>query len=180
MNESDRRMAEIATEIIKLRMGELSGCYDSITQEIDYGDETVYINFWKDNIFVFCDYLTFKEIEQGVEQKIESKEENQELKKFSDFLNKEQSYCTEGNQIYIDIIDEFDKTQEKVEKQIAMLQDGLEYQKDMADTYAKSLKRIYDLIDDLIDEFENADGICISDLKELKNSIPETALKRGE
>ena len=63
-------------------------------------------------------------------------------------------------------------------RQIAMLQDGLEYQKDMADSYAKVLKRMYDLIDDLIDEFENADGICISDLKELKNSIPETALRR--
>lgn len=65
-----------------------------------------------------------------------------------------------------------------LKRQIAMLQDGLEYQKDMADSYAKVLKRMYDLIDDLIDEFENADGICISDLKELKNSIPETALRR--
>lgn len=67
-----------------------------------------------------------------------------------------------------------------LKRQIAMLQDGFEYQKDMADTYAKVLRRIYDLIDDLVDEFENADGICLSDLKELKNSIPETALRRGE
>lgn len=67
-----------------------------------------------------------------------------------------------------------------LKRQIAMLQDGFGYQKNQADTFAKSLKRIWDLIDDLIDEFENADGICISDLKELKNSIPETALRRGE
>lgn len=67
-----------------------------------------------------------------------------------------------------------------LKRQIAMLKDGFGYQKDMADTYAKALKRVWDLIDDLIDEFENADGICILDLKELKNSIPETALRRGE
>ena len=67
-----------------------------------------------------------------------------------------------------------------LKKQIAMLKDGFEYQKDMADSYAKALKRVWGLIDDLIDEFENADGICISDLKELKNSIPEIALRRGE
>lgn len=67
-----------------------------------------------------------------------------------------------------------------LKRQIAMLKDGLEYQKNQADTFAKVLRRVWDLIDDLIDEFENADGICISDLKELKNSIPETALRRGE
>jgi len=67
-----------------------------------------------------------------------------------------------------------------LKRQIAMLQDGFGYQKNQADTFAKALRRVWDLIDDLIDEFENADGICISDLKELKNSIPETALKRGE
>lgn len=68
----------------------------------------------------------------------------------------------------------------ELKRQIAMLKDGFEYQKDMADTYAKVLRRVWDLIDDLIDEFENADGVCISDLKELKNSIPETALRRGK
>ena len=91
-------------------------------------------------------------------------------------------YCayikeSEGNSEKISILQ--DKA-ECVSKQIAMLKDGFRYQKDQADTYAKTLKRMYDLIDDLIDEFENADGICISDLKELKNSIPETALRRGE
>lgn len=106
--------------------------------------------------------------------------ENQELRKFSDFLDKEQSYCTEGNQIYIDIIDEFDKTQEKVEKQIAMLQDGLEYQKDMADVYAKVLREIYDFLENKIDDVENGNFIKASELKQLKNSIPETALRRGK
>ena len=63
-------------------------------------------------------------------------------------------------------------------KQIAMLKDGFEYQKDMADAYAKVLRDVYDSLEELIDEFENADGICLSDLKKLKNSIPETALRR--
>ena len=66
-----------------------------------------------------------------------------------------------------------------LKQKIAFLQDGFEFQKDMADAYARALKRIWNNIDDLIDEFENADGICISDLKEIKNSIPDSALRRS-
>ncbi len=65
-------------------------------------------------------------------------------------------------------------------KQIAMLEDGFEYQKDMADTFAKSLKKIYDFLEDKIEEIENGNFIKASELKELKNNIPETALRRGE
>lgn len=64
---------------------------------------------------------------------------------------------------------------EKLEKQIAMLKDGLEYQKNQADTFAKALVKVYDLIEELLDGDED---IIPSDLKTLKNSIPETALKR--
>lgn len=76
-----------------------------------------------------------------------------------------------------------------LKRQIAMLQDGLEYHKDMADSYAKVLKKIYDLIEEfqayfpdmdeflLQREFFNKD-IDLSILTELKNSIPETALRR--
>ena len=72
-----------------------------------------------------------------------------------------------------------DSNREK-DLQIARLEDKLKFASDQADTFAKSLKRVYDLIDELIDEFENADGICLSDLTELKNSIPESALGRAE
>lgn len=59
--------------------------------------------------------------------------------------------------------------------QIARLQDQLEFASDQADTFAKSLKKIYDLIEEL----QNEDIIWI-DLKKIKNSIPENALRRAE
>ena len=67
-----------------------------------------------------------------------------------------------------------------LKKQIAMLKDGLEYQKDMADVYAKVLREIYDFLENKIDDVENGNFIKASELKQLKNSIPETALRRGE
>jgi len=67
-----------------------------------------------------------------------------------------------------------------LKRQIAMLQDGLEYQKGMADVYAKVLREIYDFLENKIDDVENGNFIKASELKQLKNSIPETALRRGE
>lgn len=77
------------------------------------------------------------------------------------------------------------KTQkEKYEKQIAMLQDGFEYQKNQADTYAKVLRKFENWLDCKISGAEeNGDNyslINLMDLEELKDSIPETALRRGE
>ena len=65
---------------------------------------------------------------------------------------------------------------QELKLQIARLQDKLEFASEQADTFAKALKRVYDLID----EFENADVIYLMDLKQLKKSIPENALKRAE
>ena len=62
-----------------------------------------------------------------------------------------------------------------LKRQIASLQDGLEYHKNQADTYAKVLKGICDKIDEILDGDED---IVPSQLKELKNLIPETALRR--
>lgn len=66
-----------------------------------------------------------------------------------------------------------------LKRQIAMLKDGFGYQKDMADTYAKALREIYDFLENKIDDVENGNFIKASELKQLKNSIPETALKRN-
>lgn len=67
-------------------------------------------------------------------------------------------------------------------KQIAMLKDGLEYQKDMADVYARNLRQVYSFLEDMLEEIDEDncifDGI-IHNLKLLRNSIPETALKRN-
>ena len=65
-----------------------------------------------------------------------------------------------------------------LKRQIASLQDGLEYHKNQADTYAKVLKEIYDFLENKIDDIENGNFIKASELKLLKNSIPETALRR--
>ena len=85
-----------------------------------------------------------------------------------------------------------------LKRQIAMLQDGLEYQKDMADSYAKVLKEIWDKVDDAGDKFIDLDmsirdAVVLGDAKiyiiddiekikksieKIKNSIPETALRR--
>lgn len=68
-------------------------------------------------------------------------------------------------------------------KQIAMLKDGFGYQKDMADVYARNLRQVYSFLEDMLEEIDENncvfDGI-IHNLKLLKNSIPETALRRGE
>jgi regulator of replication initiation timing len=78
-----------------------------------------------------------------------------------------------------------------LKRQIAMLQDGFEYQKDMADVYAKALRGIWDKLDDLYANFsededfelkgdvETETNYILRELRLLKNSIPETALKRG-
>ena len=84
-------------------------------------------------------------------------------------------YCgyikeSEGNNEKISILQ--DKA-ESVLKQIAILQDGLEYHKDMADSYAKALVKIYDMVEELADE-----DIIQADLIKIKNSIPETAWRR--
>lgn len=64
-----------------------------------------------------------------------------------------------------------------LKRQIAILQDGLEYHKNQADTYAKVLVKIYDDIE-YFEEYYDMNVISLADLKELKNSIPETALRR--
>ena len=64
-----------------------------------------------------------------------------------------------------------------LKRQIASLQDGLEYHKNQADTYAKVLVKIYDDIE-YFEEYYDMNVISLADLKELKNSIPETALRR--
>lgn len=70
-----------------------------------------------------------------------------------------------------------------LKRQIAMLQDGLEYQKDQADTYARNLRQVYSFLEDMLEEIDEDncvfDGV-IHNLKLLKNSIPESALRRGE
>ena len=80
-------------------------------------------------------------------------------------------------------IENLKEEKQELQKQIAMLQDGLEYHKNQADTYAKNLRQIYSFLEDMIEEIDNDN--CVFDgirhnLKLLKNSIPETALKRGE
>lgn len=65
-----------------------------------------------------------------------------------------------------------------LEKQIAILQDKLEFASSQADTFAKSLKNVYDLIDDLQAKYDEYDDIICPELGKIKNSIPENALKR--
>ena len=72
-----------------------------------------------------------------------------------------------------------DSNREK-DLQIARLQDKLEFASEQADTFAKSLKNINDWLEHLIEEIENDKKYKLMDLKELKNSIPENALKRAE
>ena len=67
-----------------------------------------------------------------------------------------------------------------LKQKIAMLQDGYAYQKDMADTYAKKLKEVWDFLDDLQKKYDEYDDIIHPELEKIKNSIPESALGRGE
>ena len=64
--------------------------------------------------------------------------------------------------------------------QIARLKDRLEFASEQADTFVKSLKKIYDSLDKLIDRISYDEEGVIDSLNELKNSIPENALKRAE
>lgn len=67
--------------------------------------------------------------------------------------------------------------------QIASLQDRLEFASDQADTFAKSLKEIYGWLENMLEGIDEDnyvfDGVRYN-LKELKNSIPENALRRAE
>jgi pyrroloquinoline quinone (PQQ) biosynthesis protein C len=68
----------------------------------------------------------------------------------------------------------------ELEKKIAMLQDGFEFQKDMADLYAKKLKEVWDFLDDLQKRYDEYDDIIYPELEKIKKSIPESALERAE
>jgi len=85
---------------------------------------------------------------------------------------KEQIYDLQ-NENYSYVIKNID-----LKQKIAMLQDGFEYQKDMADTYAKALKEIWDYLDELIDGMAD-DEAYKEDLKQIKKSIPESALQKN-
>jgi hypothetical protein len=65
-----------------------------------------------------------------------------------------------------------------LKQKIAFLEDGYTYQKDMADLYAKELKRIWNSLDDLQERYDEYDDIIYPELEEIKNSIPESALNR--
>lgn len=69
-----------------------------------------------------------------------------------------------------------------LEKQNAILQDKLEFASEQADTFAKALKKVYDEIENIIDDLSenNCIGGIDSDLKKIKNSIPENAIRRAE
>lgn len=69
---------------------------------------------------------------------------------------------------------------QKLLLQIAILKDQLEFASEQADTFAKALVRICDFLENKIDDVENGNFIKVSELKNLKNSIPENALKRAE
>jgi len=69
-----------------------------------------------------------------------------------------------------------DSNREK-ELQIARLKDKLEFASEQADTFAKSLKAIYEEIEELLDGDED---IMSHQLKKIKNSIPKNAIRRAE
>ena len=75
-----------------------------------------------------------------------------------------------------------DSNREK-DLQIARLQDQLEFASEQADTFAKALKEIYGWVGNILDGIDEDnyvfDGVRYN-LKELKNSIPENAIKRAE
>ena len=74
--------------------------------------------------------------------------------------------------------------------QIARLQDKLEFASEQADTFAKSLKKIYEEIEVFQSYFPNMDefllqrelneDVDLSIFDRIKNSIPENALRRAE
>ena len=64
--------------------------------------------------------------------------------------------------------------------QIARLRDKLEFASEQADTFAKALVKVCDFLENKIDDVENGNFIKPSELTQLKNSIPENALKRSE
>ena len=64
--------------------------------------------------------------------------------------------------------------------QIARLKDRLEFASEQADTFAKALVKVYDFLENKIDDIENGNFIKASELEDLKNSIPESALGRAE
>lgn len=123
--------------------------------------------------------------------------ENQELRQ------QYENYCKELKEKITDLKLENERLQREnelwktykepkrdLELEIAILQDQLEFASEQADTFAKSLKGIYDEIEEFetyspdINEFlsqrELNENVDLSILKNIKNSIPENALKRAE
>ncbi len=71
-----------------------------------------------------------------------------------------------------------DSNREK-DLQIARLKDRLEFASEQADTFAKSLKGTYEEIESIIEKYGVEINMYLK-LEQLKNSIPESALKRAE
>lgn len=69
---------------------------------------------------------------------------------------------------------------QKKDLQIARLQDKLEFASEQADTFAKALVKVYDLIDDLQKRYDEYDDMIYPELEKILNSIPESALRRAE
>lgn len=73
-----------------------------------------------------------------------------------------------------------EKHKNKVSEENRILKDKLEFASEQADTFAKALVKIYDFLENKIDDVENGNFIKVSELKNLKNSIPKSALRRAE
>ena len=72
-----------------------------------------------------------------------------------------------------------DSNREK-DLQIARLQDKLEFASEQADTFAKALKGIYDMIYDLQKKYDEYDDMIYPEIEKILNSIPKNALRRME
>jgi len=66
------------------------------------------------------------------------------------------------------------------ELQNAILKDQLEFASEQADTFAKVLKGIYDMIYDLQKKYDEYDDMIYPEIEKILNSIPENALRRAE
>ena len=117
--------------------------------------------------------------------------ENQELRQ------QYENYCKELKEKITYLISENEKTEKEnkrlqrenelwktykepkrdLELEIARLKDKLEFVSEQADTFAKALKVIYDKFEMFI---EGGESISLYDLNQIKNSIPENALRRAE
>jgi len=115
--------------------------------------------------------------------------ENQELRQ------QYENYCKELKEKITDLKLENERLQREnelwkiykepkrdLELEIARLEDKLEFASDQADLFSRVLKEAYGWIENILDGIEDNyvfDGVR-HNLKELKNSIPESALRRAE